>query len=161
MRKISIGMTALAVLIVGSFVAAEEGSKWLDPANCYFCQPLVENENLLDNLSWEHSKIKNGIVAVTTYTSEWKETYQTAHAAMMKRWTDFDPSQEVKLCGMCEAWMTIPMDKIAWETVTFNGGEVGITTTNDPEVLAKLHELTDKTIAEMAAIMEEPEGHEH
>ena len=161
MRKSVIGVVAMmAVLVVGAVLVAQEETKWLDPANCYFCQPLTETEGLMEAVGWENHKISNGMVTITTYAPEWEEAVKAAGAEMEKRWEGYDPTAEHQLCGLCEAWLTVPMDKITIEKVDFNGGELTITTTTDAEVLSQLHEIADKTIAAMAAMMETEEGHE-
>lgn len=166
MHKSVIGAVAMiAVLVIGAGLVAEEGKKWLDPENCHFCQPLTETEGLLEAVGWENHNISNGIVTITTYAPKWEEAAKAAGAEMEKLWESYDPAAEHYLCGLCEAWLTVPMDKIATEKVEFNGGELSITTTADAEVLAQLHEMTDKTIAAMATMMEveeaeAEEGHE-
>ena len=152
MRKAMLVLLPAAVLaLVGLTLQAEEPAapKWLDPQGCYFCQPLTQTEGLMDHLTWEHHKIKNGMVSVTTYAPEWKEKYKAASADMQKRWETYNPANPQPLCGMCATWMKMPMDKVAWEMVEFKGGEIGITTSADSAVVAQLHEITDKTCAAM------------
>ncbi|MCX6836158.1 MAG: hypothetical protein NTW07_13720 [candidate division Zixibacteria bacterium] len=156
MRKSLVILLPLAVLALTSMVIQGEevaSPKWLDPHGCYFCQPLTLTEGLMEHLTWEHHNIKNGMVTVTTYAPEWKEKYKAASADMEKRWMGYDPTKPQPLCGMCAAWMKMPMDKVAWETVEFKGGEIGITTSTDSAVVAQLHEITDKTCAAMDEMM--------
>ncbi len=163
MRKSVIGTIALAiVVVVGTGLIAEEGKLWLDPANCHFCQPLTQTEGLMEAVGWENHNIANGIVSITTYAPEWEEASKAAGAEMMKRWGSYDPAAGQNLCGMCEAWTAIPMDKLKMEKIEFKGGEMSLTTTDDAELLAKLHAMTDKTTAAMAEFMkmEAPTGHE-
>jgi hypothetical protein len=93
-------------------------------------------------------------VSITTYTEEWAEASIAAGDEMEKRWMSYDPGAGKNLCGMCEAWTTIPMDKLKMEKVEFHGGEMSLTTTTDPDLLVRLHEMTDKTTVAMAAFME-------
>jgi hypothetical protein len=163
MRKMSVVvLAAAAIMLASTSLLAQDETKWLDPANCHFCQPLTEPEGLLESLGWEHHKIAHGSMSVTTYKPEWKENFEAASVKMTELWVTFDPAQEYQLCGMCQAWMGLPMDKVTFESVKFNGGEIGMSTSTDPEVVAQLHALTDKTIAEYEAMMkmEMPEGHE-
>ena len=162
MRKLSIGLLAMAVLVLaGSALVAEDEAMWLNPAGCYFCQPLTETEGLLDAVGWENHKIANGMVSITTYTPEWEKATKAAGAEMEKRWMGFDPTQDKPLCGMCQAWMKVPFDKLTMEKIEFNGGEMSLTTSSDEAVVAQLHEITDKTIAEMKKFQEmEKTGHE-
>ena len=154
MRKSLVVLLLLAILaLVAVAIQAEEGAKWLDPKGCYFCQPLTETVGLMDNLGWENYKIKNGMVSVTTYTPEWKEKYKAASAEMQKRWQSYDPAKPQPLCGMCAAWMKMPMDKVAWETVEFKGGEISIGNSEDTAIVSQLHAIADKTCAAMDEMM--------
>ena len=156
MRKALLVLLPLAIVaMIALAVQSEEPAAggWLDPAGCYFCQPLTQTEGLMEHLTWENHKLKNGMMSVTTYPAEWKEKYKACSVEMEKRWSTFDPAKPQHLCGMCSAWMKMPMDKIAWETVEFSGGEIHITNTADPALLAQLHEITDKTRAAMDEMM--------
>jgi hypothetical protein len=158
MRKLALILLPMAVLaLAGVSLQAEEGVKWLDPQNCYFCQPLTETEGLMEHVSWENYKIANGIVSVTTYAPEWKDKMKAASAAMQKRWAEYDPTKEYHMCGMCRAWTQLPLDKIKMENVEFTGGELSLSTSDDPAIVAKLHEIADKTTVEMATMMQEME----
>ena len=162
MRQSAIGAIAVAaMLVVGAGLVAEEGKPWIDPANCYFCEPYSQAEGLLEAVGFEHHNIANGVVFIMTYTPEWEKAANAAGAEMMKRWGTYDPSAGHTLCGMCEAGQTIPFDKVKVEEIMFNGGEMTLQTTDDAELLAKLHEMTDKTTAAWAAFMETrvKEGH--
>jgi hypothetical protein len=157
MRKALLVLLPVAILVLIAFaIQAQDAAaptKWLDMQNCYFCQPLTQTEGLMDHLTWENHKIKNGIVAVTTYPPEWKEKHDLAVAEMQKRWQAYDPAKPQPMCGMCEAWTKMPMDKLDMETVWFKGGEIGLTTSTDSAVVVRLHEIADKTCAAMDEMM--------
>jgi hypothetical protein len=154
MRKVLVVLLPVAILaLVGIATKAEEGAKWLDPQGCYFCQPLSETEGLMDNLGWESHKIKNGMVQVVTYKPEWQEKYKAACGEMQKRWKEYDPAKQYHLCGLCQAWQQIPLDKVAWEDVKFNGGEISIGTSEDSAIVAQMHVIADKTCAAMDEMM--------
>jgi hypothetical protein len=152
MRRSLVVLLPLAILaLIAVEIQSEEGAapKWLDPQNCYFCQPLTQTEGLMDNLGWESHKIKNGIVQVVTYKPEWEEKYKAACGEMQKRWKEYDPAKQYHLCGLCQAWQRIPLDKVAWEDVKFNGGEISIGTSGDSTIVAQMHIIADKTCAAM------------
>ena len=154
MRKSLFVLLPVAILaLVGFAIQAEEGAKWLDPKGCYFCQPLTETEGLMENLGWESHKIKNGIVEVVTYKPEWQEKYRAAWAEMQKRWKEFDPAKQYQICGLCQAWQQIPLDKVTWEDVRFNGGEISIGTSEDSTIVAQMRAIADKTCSAMDEMM--------
>ncbi len=159
MRKALIVLLPVAFLILVAWpIQAQEKAapKFLDPAYCYFCQPLTQTEGLMDNLTFENLKIKNGVVAVTTYKPGWKDKYKAASAEMQQRWQTYDPTKPQPMCGLCTAWTKLPMDKLSMESVEFNGGEMGLTTSADPALVAQMHEIADKTNAAMAEMMKAP-----
>ena len=148
MRKAMFVLLPVAILaLIGFAIQAEEpaAAKWLDMPNCYFCQPLTQVEGLMENLSWESLKIKNGIVQVVTFKPEWEEKYRAAWAESVERWKEPDPGKEHYLCGLCQAWQQIPLDKVAWEDVKFSGGEISIGESEDSAIVARIHTIADKT----------------
>jgi hypothetical protein len=156
MRKALLVLLPVAILVLIAFALQAQDAaapKWLDPAGCYFCQPLTQTEGLMDHLTWENHNIKNGIVQVTTVPTEWKDKYKAACTEMEKRWGSFDPKNPQPLCGMCQAWQKVPKDKVTWEWVYFSGGEIGIGTATDSTVIAQLHEISDKTCNAMDEMM--------
>lgn len=161
MRKVLIMLMPVAVLalIVVAIQAQQVPTKWLDPQNCYFCKPMAETPGLMEHVKWETHKIANGVVSLTTYSPEWKDKTEVALAEMHKLWVNYDPAKHYQMCGMCQAWTKLPQDKIKMETVEFNGGELSISTSTDPMVVAKLHEIADKTTAAMATMAAMPESH--
>jgi hypothetical protein len=156
MRKSLVVLLPLAVLgLVAFAIQAQEGAapKWLDPQNCHFCKPLTETEGLMEHVVWENHKVANGMVSITTYGDEWKDKAKAASAAMQKLWEEYDPAKEVYMCGMCRAWTKLPMDKIKMENVVFTGGELSLSTSDDPAIVAQLHTIADNTCTAMEEMM--------
>ncbi|MEW5795406.1 MAG: hypothetical protein AB1772_03500 [Candidatus Zixiibacteriota bacterium] len=152
MRKAMFVLLPLAVFtLIGFAIQAEEpaATKWLDMTNCYFCQPLPQSEGLMENLAWESLKIKNGIVQVVTYKPEWEEKYRAAWAESQKRRKEFDPAKQLYVCGLCQAWQQIPLDKVRWEDVKFSGGEISIGESEDSAIVVQIHTIVEKTGAAM------------
>ena len=152
MRKSLIVLLPFAILaLIGIAIQAQEPAapKWLDPANCYFCQPLTQTEGLMDNMTWENHNITNGTVSIVTYAPEWKDKYKSAATEMMKRWQTYDPAKPQPMCGLCAAWTKMPMDKMTTEKIEFKSGELEISTSNDSAVVAQMHEINNKTCAAM------------
>jgi len=136
--------------------------KWLDPENCYFCQPLVAEPGLLEHVHWETYPISNGLVDVVTVDPGFEEPYEKAHAAMMERWESFNPAEPKTTCGMCQAWIEAWDLSMKMEDVKIKNGHIGLATCDKPEVVAKMHAIAERTTKEMKALMAAgKEAHAH
>ena len=136
-----------------------EGAKWLDPAGCYYCQPLMETEGMLEHCTWESHKIENGVLDVTTVEPGWEEAYEKAHQEMTDRWNAFDPANPQKMCGMCQAFVAAWDESIQMQDIKTMHGHVMLTTSPKPEVVKKLHMIADRTTKEMKKMAAEAHAH--
>lgn len=178
MRKgiVAVMFVAFAMMVVSALMADDQPkdmpmdkktepageAKWLDPENCYFCQPLVAEPGLMDHVHWETHPISNGLVDVVTVDPGFEDQYEKAHAAMMERWQSFNPADPKPTCGMCKAWIDAWDTSIKSEDVKTMHGHIGISTSDNPEVVAKMHAISERTTKEMAAYMEMgKEAHAH
>lgn len=160
MRKVSGMMLALVgILAMGSILVAED-AKWFDMENCQMCKPMMETEGFMENVKWETYPIANGIIDVTTVNEGFEEKYKTAHGAMMANWEKLQAGEEMKLCGMCQAFSAAMDETVKMETVKTNTGEISLTTSSNAETVAKLQEIAKRNAKEMAAMMTGGEGHE-
>ncbi len=49
---------------------------------CGFCKHLTEDAELLNHCVWEHHKIANGMISVTTVEKEYLPSFRTAMVKM-------------------------------------------------------------------------------
>jgi hypothetical protein len=156
MQRTLFGLAAVTALILaGIAVAGEEGVKWFDMENCDMCKPLMAVEGLVDHVHWESYPIANGILSVTTVPDNYREGYEKASQEMQTGWERLQAGEEMHLCGMCQAWVALWDESISWEKVKTKRGEVSITTSTNPETVAKLHEIAERNAKEMAAMSAE------
>ena len=154
MRTRMIAVTVAGViLLVGAMLTAQEKAepKWLDVENCYFCQPLANPPGMLQNVDWEEFNVANGILTVVTVKPGFEEPYAKAHDEMEARWKAYDPANPQPMCGMCQAYMAAIDATVKMEEVKTKHGGAGLTTSTNPETVAKLHAIVDRTNQEMAA----------
>ncbi len=155
MRRIS--MFIVGLLLVG-WMAAGAGepteTAWYDMENCVFCKNLKENPGLLDNMTWKHYDITNGIVNVTTIKPEYKEAYLTAQSKMMevgqKMGTGEIDFATVKMCGHCQAYGRFMQMGVTFDHVPTDVADIVIMTSTKPEVVAEIKQFGKKNEEELA-----------
>jgi hypothetical protein len=161
---IIIGMAA--VLLVAAAVVGQDEAPWFDMENCGFCKFLLEDPELLPNITWEHYHISNGAVSVTTVKEGFKESLAKAMAQMDEVGKKMKAGEEVPMCGMCQAWSGLMAKGAKFEVVETIHGDVVLTTGDTPELIAEIQAFATRTteeLAKMEAIEAEKghEGHEH
>ena len=138
MRKsttISIGLAFTAVLVLGTMAADKP---WFDMPNCDFCKHLMTDPALLDNMTWEHHNISNGLVTITTVNKEYMDAYKKANEAMEETGKMMEQGEEVKMCGSCTEYGNLMMAGIKIEHFATLHGHVTIMTSDKPELVAKI-----------------------
>lgn len=160
MRKVSGVMLALVVVLALGSISMAEDTMWFDMENCQMCKPMMETEGFMENVTWETYPIANGIIDVTTVNKGFEEQYQSAHGAMMANWAKLQAGEEMKLCGMCQAFSAAMDETVKMETVKTKNGEISLTTSSNTETVAKLQEIAKRNAKEMAAMMTEQVGDE-
>ena len=78
--KLFLGL--MTVLLLAGIPALISAGEWFDMENCEFCKGLMEDPQLLGNMTWEHHMISNGMMTVTTVKPEFMASYKTAMEKM-------------------------------------------------------------------------------
>ena len=162
-RMIAVAVAGV-ILLVGAMLTAQEKAepKWLDVENCYFCQPLGNPPGMLQNVDWENFKLANGILSVVTVKPGFEEPYAKAEEEIEARCKAYDPANPQPMCGMCQAKMAAMDATVKMEEFKTRHGGIGLTTSTNPETVAKLHAIVDRSVQERAAWekaeMEKPEA---
>lgn len=146
MTRRSLTLSLAAVLVAG--VAVAGGEAWFD-SNCAMCKNMMQEEGLMKNMKWEQHNISNGIVAVTTVKPEYLDAYRVAHENMNKTATRLMKGEQLDLCGSCTALGKCMMMGAKQEYVETSTGDVWIVTSDNPEVVADLHQWVERNQAEM------------
>jgi hypothetical protein len=141
-----IALSIAAVLVAGAAVAG--GSAWFDH-DCAMCKNMMSDHALMKNMNWEQHNLTNGIVAVTTVQPDYLDEYRTAHANMNKTAERLMSGEQMELCGSCTAMGECMMKGVSQEYVETSSGDLWIVTSDNPEVVAELHEWVKRNQAEM------------
>ncbi|MBD3258987.1 hypothetical protein GF377_11185 [candidate division GN15 bacterium] len=155
-------LVAVAVLALALVALAGDEKPWFDMETCSFCKHLIEDPGLLHHCDWEHHKISDGVLTVTTVEDEYLDAFNTAMANMEEAGKKMQSGEMLPMCGMCTAMGNLMMTGAQWESVTTKHGSVSVLTSDDPAVVEKIHAFADRTNDEMAKMMaaEDEHGHE-
>lgn len=141
MRKAILLLFALAFVMTAPAADAGE-TAWFDMENCVFCQHLVKDPKLLENLSWEHHDIKNGAMTISVVKPEYRESYKAAQKEMMAEGQKLQSGEvaftDVKMCGHCQAYGKLMMMGVKIEYVQGEAADVLLMTSGDPEMVKEI-----------------------
>jgi hypothetical protein len=144
-------MVLSAMLALAAFGAvAGDQAPWFDMENCEMCSPLLEDPELLANVTWEHHNIANGIITVTTVMDDYRASWDKVVAKMNAVGKKLEAGQPVKLCGMCMAMGELYKKGARWEQVETRYGNVALITSDKPELVAEIQAWAKRTNDEMA-----------
>jgi len=146
MTRRLIALSLAAVLVAGVAVAGSDS--WFD-YNCAMCKNMMSNEALMKNMNWEQHNISDGVVAVTTVKPDYLGAYRTAHEGMSETAGMLMKGEQLELCGSCTAMGKCMMQGAEQEYVETSTGDVWIVRSDNPEVVAELHEWVERNHAEM------------
>lgn len=161
-------LIAMAMLLCLAFMsfAGDEGHEghahatadidtpWFDMPNCDFCKNLIKDDQLLNNMTWEHHEIHNGFVTITTVKSDYKSSYMEAMGAMMQLGNDMETGKcnpaEVKMCNYCKNYGMLIEAGAKYDYVMGGAADVTIITSDNPETIEKIKRFFKRTIMELA-----------
>jgi len=127
---------------------------WFDMENCDFCEFLVKDPNLLENMSWEHHDIKNGVMTITVVKPEYKEAYLEAQKGMEgvanKMQTGEVAFTDVKMCGHCQTFGKLAMMGVNMEHVHGEMADVLLMTSDNPETVKEIKLFAQRNRDELA-----------
>ncbi len=151
MRKVlTLSFAALLLMSVVGWAGDTEEAGWLDLEKCGFCKNLIEDPELLNHCTWENHNIENGAVTVTTVEKDYMESYHTAMAKMEEVNKKMQAGEMVPTCGLCSHMGGLMMKGVKMEHVETQHGYVMLLTSDNPELVAEIHAMNDKTNAELA-----------
>jgi len=145
------------MLIFSSSLSLAQENPWFDMINCSFCKNLTIHEGLLDNTTWEHYEITNGIVSITTVNDNFKAAYEDVGMKMQEVADLFQKGEILPLCNMCMAIGELIQLGIKSETVKTKHGDFTIMTSDKPEIIEKLKNWARRTNEEMEKMSAIPE----
>lgn len=124
---------------------------WFDMANCSFCKHLVKDTMLLENMTWNHYDISNGVMAVTTVKPEYKAAYLEAMKSMQQVGEDMAAGKvQVQMCGHCENYGKLMMSGANMEYVQTDVADIVLMTSDKPEIVEMIKKFGQRNREELA-----------
>ena len=164
MRKIILTTLVMAfsisaISLAESAASGSEETAWFDMKNCGFCKHLTKNDKLMDNMTWEHHEISDGLLTITTVKPEFKAAYMEAQAGMMKLAKKLDSGElqmaDVKLCNHCRHYGELVSLGAKVDYVQGEAAEVTLMTSDNPETQKKIKDFCKRNQVELAKWKEE------
>ena len=150
-RMIAVAVAGVMLLAGVTLTAEDKGeSMWFETENCYFHKPLGATPGLLQNMEWETFPVANGILSVTTVKPGYEASYAKAHDAMVDLQKAYDPAKPQPMCGMCKAFVSAMDRTLKMEDFKMKHGYATLTTSTNPQTVAKLHTFVERNNKEMA-----------
>ncbi len=158
MKPVLISLFLLILLFSMSF-AADDG-QWFDMEKCAMCKSLMEDPELMNNMTWKHHNISNGIVSVTKVDPAYLKSYLKSRVQMNEIGERIAKGEKFEFCNMCSSLGGLYQAGAKWEAVDSDNVMIGITTSDNPEIVEKIQAWAERTTKEMMA-MEQTEHSEH
>lgn len=160
MKKIIfVSLLVSVAALVYSFAGEAKEAAWFDMENCDMCVTISSSPHLMENMTWEHFNISNGMMSVSSVNSEFMDAYRTAEKQMDETREKMKAGEEVKMCSACSAYGELMANGAKHEEFETSHGTVSLLTSNDPELVAMILDWSNKTNAEMKKFHEAAEDH--
>ncbi len=155
MRRIMFGLVVISVAMLSFSPSAAQDKPWFDMENCAFCKNLLAEEGLMDHITkWEHHNVHNGSLSITVVDKEHLEAYKRAMHNMELVAEKLKQGEKLQMCGMCEAYGQVMQMGSKWEDVESDNIFVSLWYSGDPDVVARIHAVTNTTNDEMKKMQE-------
>lgn len=151
------------VLMLTTGIAVADSDSWFDMQNCEICVGMTENPELMQNMTWNHYDVDNGMVSVTNVEPAFLDAYNKAHAKMDVAIKRAQAGEALNMCNMCKGIGGFSMAGAKMESVESGNVFIGLTTASDPKVVDMIHTWAERTRSEMMKMSENSshEGHNH
>lgn len=155
MRKRMIGLLVVSLAMLSFSVSTAQDRPWFDMENCSFCKNLLAEEGLMDHFTkWEHHNVDNGSVSITVVDKEYLEPYLRAAHNMDEVAKRLQQGENLPMCGMCQAYTDVMKMGARWDDVQSDNMFVSLWYSDDPDVVARIHAVTNTTNDELKKMQE-------
>lgn len=161
----SLGMAV--VLVAGGALAwadhheageQPQATAWFDMENCACCKHMGEHMDMMMDIKWENHTIKSGGIMTAVVPDQHKEKWDQVCKKMEEVEKQLTEGEEMPLCGFCQSYASLLEAGATVEEVPTGFGRVTLITSDDPEVVAKIHTHFKRTQKEHKKMMAMAEG---
>lgn len=148
MKRLLLSLLLVAALPVLSFAEEDKEKPWLDMQGCSICKHMGEHMDMMEHVKWETHKIATGMLSASVIPKEYRAKMKEIHEKMQGVIAQLEKGKEMPLCGFCTSYGELKMAGAKSEDITTEFGMIGLLTSEDPEVIKKIHAHTDRTVKE-------------
>jgi len=162
MKKIvSLSLLLSVAALVYSFAGETKEESWFDMKNCEMCVAMSSTPHLMENMTWEHFNVSNGMMTVTTINGDFVDAYRTSEAKMGETVEKLQAGKETKLCNACTAYGALMAQGAKYEKFDTMHGSVSMLSSDNPETIAMIQDWGNKTNSEMEKMHTSEDNHLH
>lgn len=146
MKKLTISSVVVSLVLLSFSMLAAQEKPWFDMENCAFCKNLAAEEGLMDHITkWDHHNVSNGSVCISVVDKECVEAYKRAMHNMEEVGKKLEQGEMLPMCGMCKAYGELMKMGAKWDEVESDNIFVSIMYSDNPDVVAAIHAVTNRT----------------
>lgn len=157
---ISLAIVAIVTFVGMNYINASDKA-WFDMEKCEMCVPLMTQEGLMENMTWEHHNVSNGLMSVCTVAEGYMDKYKTAKMGMAKVHEKMMAGEKVELCNMCISMSGTIAKGLTMDNVETMHGSVMLMTSDNAELVTEIQNWGSKTNEEMQKMMAHSEEADH
>ena len=151
MKRFSLTVASVVMLLTTA-VADHHGEKpWLDMQKCQICKCMGEHMETMQHVTWETHKIDHGMLSASVIPSEHRAMVEAIHKKMHAMGNLRATGKEMELCGFCDSYGALKQAGAKEQEITTDFGMITMLTSDDSDLVKKIHDHADRTIKEFAA----------
>ncbi len=153
MKTLKVLAVFFAALLICAAVWSGDEKPWFDLETCAFCKNfnLGNGDYIVDHMKGDYHIMPNGFLAIMTIEDDYKDEFAKAGEGMKKVGEDMAKTGTVpQMCGHCTAYGELMMAGAASQEFNGDAAMAFMMTSDNPEVVKKLHAFAEKNNAEMA-----------
>lgn len=142
-----------AALLICAAVWSGDEKPWFDLETCAFCKNfnLGNGNTVVDHMKGHYHHMPNGILAIMIIEEDYKDEFAKAEEGMKKVIEDMQKTgTQPQMCGHCTTYGELVMGGVVEAQYNSEVAMAYTMTSDNPEMVKKLHAFGDKNNEEMA-----------
>jgi hypothetical protein len=154
MKRFSTTIVCMLLLLTTAVADQRDEKPWFDMQNCEICKPMGEHMDVMKHVTWEAHKIDNGMLSASVVPDEDRAMVDAIHKKMHAVGELLATGKEMDLCGFCTSYAALKRAGAKEQEIKTDFGMISMLTSDDPEVVTKIHAHAHRTVKEFAAMKE-------
>ncbi len=153
MKTLRTILVVLAVALICVAAWAGDEKPWFDLKTCAYCKnfDLGDGNYIVDHMKAQYHNMPNGFLAIMTIEDDYKDECAKAHESMQKVGEEMAKTGVVpQMCGHCTTFGELMMAGAVSQEFNGDVAMAYMMTSDNPELVKKLHAFSAKNNEEMA-----------